>query len=59
MPKCKSCGMDIKWITMKSGKAMPVDVHKETIITDEGELVRGGKSHFATCPEGATHRRPK
>lgn len=50
MGKCKSCGAEIKWIKMKSGKFNPVDPYKRTIIkdggrdvlvTDDGELISG------------------
>ena len=51
MSKCKSCGAEILWIKMKSGKAMPVDPEPyrfckvgedpDTFVTKEGETVKG------------------
>ena len=49
MSRCKSCGAEIIWIKMKSGKAMPVDAEQVTywekpraagkVITPNGEIV--------------------
>ena len=54
---CKGCGAEIKWIEMESGKNMPVDIQLETIVTDNGKIVKGYKSHFATCPSAKKYRR--
>ena len=56
MSKCKSCGAEIDWIVMKSGRRMPVDpepVHFSidkinhsgdiTLITADGMAVTGFK----------------
>ena len=51
MSKCRSCGLDVTWIRLKSGKMNPVDPGYKTIITDLGEVVKGRESHFATCPD--------
>lgn len=32
MSICKSCGAEIKWIKLTSGKAHPVDVHQNYYI---------------------------
>ena len=59
MAICRSCGAEIKFIKMKSGKYNPVDVEKRTIkkdgghevlVTESGELIRGS---FASLEEGA------
>ena len=59
MAKCRSCGAEIKFIKMRSGKFNPVDPYKRTIIqdgghevlvTETGELVRGT---FASYEDGA------
>ena len=59
MAKCKSCGAEIRFIKMKSGKFNPVDPYKRTIkkdgghevlITESGELIQGT---FASYEEGA------
>lgn len=64
MIKCNGCGQEIKWIQMKSGKMMPVDLKKLTIISvdqsnGEGSLVYGFESHFSTCPKADEFRKGK
>ena len=40
MSRCKSCGAEIKWIRMKSGKRMPADEKPITYRADlKGDLV--------------------
>ena len=49
--KCRSCGEEIIWIKMKSGKAMPCDVkpipYRETfsggmkLVTPAGDVISG------------------
>jgi len=41
----------------KTGKAMPVDQTKLTIVTNSGETVTGYESHFSTCPEAKNWRK--
>lgn len=59
MAKCKTCGAEIKFIKMKSGRFNPCDVLKRTIIkgngkevliTEKGEVIQGT---FASVEEGA------
>ena len=59
MAVCRSCGAEIKFIKMKSGKYNPVDPAKRTIIkdgghevlvTESGELISGT---FASLADGA------
>ena len=59
MNRCRSCGAEIKWIKMLSGKNMPVDAQKryikkdgghEVLVTEGGELIRGT---FASLEDGA------
>ena len=59
MSYCKSCGAEIKWIKMLSGKNMPVNAQKRYIIKDggnevlvkeSGELIKGT---FASLENGA------
>ena len=60
--KCK-CGADIAFVTMVSGKKMPVDAKAEqmvfvpefsktdTLFTDrQGEMVKVYRPHWGTCP---------
>lgn len=49
--RCKSCGAEIIWIRMKSGKAMPCDAEPipymelfsggMKLVTEQGEVVQG------------------
>lgn len=53
MLKCRSCGAEIRWIRMQSGKSMPVDPKMlaarlpeadektEVLITEGGATIRG------------------
>lgn len=59
MPNCRSCGAEIKFIKLKSGKWNPVDptkrtmiegAGKEVLVTELGEVVHGT---FASIDEGA------
>jgi hypothetical protein len=59
MIKCRSCGAEIKFIRMKSGRWNPVDPARrgikkdggnEVLITEDGELIQGT---FASVEEGA------
>ena len=59
MAQCRSCGAEIKFIKLTSGKWNPVDTQKRTliegegneaIVTDSGEVVTG---RFASLEEGA------
>lgn len=76
--KCKSCGAEIIWIKMRTGKWMPCDAQRhgmklgsggKILITEGGEIITGElcaseeganasgyESHFASCPNAATHR---
>lgn len=62
MANCRGCGAPISFITMESGKRMPVDILKpvKIIIRDGngiGHVVEGWGSHFATCPESKKFRK--
>ena len=59
MATCRSCGAEIKFIKLKSGKWNPCDPVKRTIIkgegnevlvTIDGDIIRG---EFASLEEGA------
>lgn len=61
-PTCRSCGADILWVEMSSGKKMPVDPKRLSIVhispvNDQGVVVQGYTSHFATCPNAKKHRK--
>lgn len=57
MSKCKGCGAEVQWIKTPSGKAMPLNIQKQTVVTLEGQVVSGFTSHFATCPNANNFRR--
>lgn len=82
MAKCKSCGAFIVWIDTPTGKHMPCDntivpywkdrKGKESVVTDEGTVVRcstewhprqpdgaGRIPHWATCPFASQHKRKR
>ena len=62
MAKCRSCGAEIIWIKMKSGKAMPVDakpISYNTIppIPDSAEQLCGnGPVYTLVTPDGRVVR---
>lgn len=55
---CRSCGAAIVWVVTTSRARMPCDDKIRTLVTDEGVIVRGRESHFATCPNANEHRGP-
>jgi len=64
MPSCKSCGAEIKFIKMASGKTMPVDVKELSMVQaeegslwDNGKIVKVFQPHWATCPTADEHRK--
>ena len=52
--KCKSCGDPVYWI----GKKI-VNIRKIVIVLPAGDIATGYESHFSTCPQAATWRKPK
>lgn len=55
---CKKCGQDIHFIEMKGdGRMMPCDTSLQKIITRNGHLVMGYRSHFSTCPKASKFRK--
>jgi len=55
VPRCKKCNAEIIWIKMDSGKSMPCNVEKTTIVTrpfktNTGMVITGHIPHWATCP---------
>lgn len=49
-PRCQLCGAEIEWVSTASGKAMPVDPGRVTVVTKGGDTVTGQIPHWATCP---------
>ncbi|HKZ73137.1 MAG TPA: hypothetical protein VJ011_03680 [Steroidobacteraceae bacterium] len=73
-PVCRSCKAPIRWAKTAAGKAIPLDREPTAdgtieIAQDGRAAVLGGsvpregrtlyRSHFATCPNAASHRKPK
>lgn len=73
MNRCRSCGAAIRWVLLPGGKRMPVDaapaVDGSVLLgaNDTASVLAVAdrarctaplyKSHFATCPQAAQHRR--
>lgn len=66
--QCKSCGAAIYWIPMRAPgdrawKWMPCDRERLVVTVpgetqgEPGKVITGYRSHFATCPNAAAHRR--
>lgn len=53
---CRTCSRPIIFVRLTTGKDMPADPRKLTIVDDQGRIVSGYESHFATCPQAAQHR---
>lgn len=70
--RCRSCGAAVIWAQTSSNKAMPVDAEAveqgNIFLTQANGTLRATvvppgpglrKSHFATCPNAKSHRRPR
>ena len=60
---CSSCDAPIYWVTLESGKRMPLDRGRQVrvgFVSGRGFVAMGSyTSHFATCPNAARHRNPR
>lgn len=66
---CKSCGDPIEWRQTPAGKRIPIDPEPveggnlELVGQSIAKVVKAGTgthvSHFATCPNASSHRRPR
>lgn len=69
---CESCSAEIRWVTLESGRPMPLDpaphpngnvivgVGGRYRVLDGSQLpaeVAAWRSHFATCPHASRHRK--
>lgn len=55
---CRSCGADVVWLKARTGSNMIVDA--DTVC--DGDVFYDHsrhRSHWATCPNAAQHRKPK
>lgn len=71
--KCRSCGARIFWMKTTNGKLAPIDAEPSPdgnmVLRDDvahvvkkGDLFETGpkhKNHFATCPNAASHKKPR
>lgn len=61
--KCRGCGELIRFVNMKTGGAMPLNIKPVKFIqVDErgiGRMVEGYVSHFATCEKADDFRKKK
>lgn len=70
MAKCRSCGAEIVWAKTETGKSIPIDaepvnegnIHLKDGVAYVDKSCMGlpgphYKSHFATCPHAAKHRK--
>lgn len=71
--RCTSCRAPIEWAWTDKGKRIPLDVGEvsggnlQPFETFGGKLIvrvvhslhGSRRSHFATCPDAAKHRKPK
>lgn len=62
MAKCKSCGAEIKFVRMPTGRSMPVEVKSDqllVLIDGEWLIKKGFRPHWESCPGADSHRKPK
>lgn len=52
-----ACGRPIVWLKL-GGRPHPCDPAIVAIVADDGRIVRGRQSHYATCPNAEDFRRP-
>lgn len=55
--KCRGCGAPMEWVKSTTGRNIPVDPKRVTVVLDDGQVVTGRVSHFATCPKAGEFRR--
>lgn len=53
---CRGCGVYIEWVKTTKGKWMPVDPALVTVVTKDGDTVRGYIPHWSTCPKAAAFK---
>jgi len=58
MVSCKRCSQEIKFIkSAKNQKWLPVNIKLESVVTEEGKIVKGYTPHWATCPNAQEFRK--
>ena len=58
IPRCRSCGAPIIWMSTSKGRTMPVNRNPDYV---QDKVFVPGKhvSHFATCPNAVKHRKAR
>jgi len=56
---CRACNRPIELVPTKSGKSIPCDPDRVSIVLDDGEVVSGRVCHFATCTQPDRFRKPR
>lgn len=62
--RCSSCSAPIIWVTMDSGKSMPVNPERVRVVLANrdftgGHVITGYLPHWGTCPNADKHRHVK
>jgi hypothetical protein len=47
---CKGCKAPIVWLKSESGKNIPCQAKRISIVTDVGKVVQGYEPHWGNCP---------
>lgn len=50
MEQCVGCHADVVWIRTIAGKMMICNPRVLTVVTDEGQTIRGREPHWGSCP---------
>ena len=53
---CRGCGAEIIFMKSQNGKPVPCNPKLETIVTVQGNVIKGYITHFATCPNASQFR---
>lgn len=56
MSTCNGCNAEIVWVKTAGGKRMPCDPAIVTVVTDQGDVVKGRVPHWVTCPASSKFR---
>jgi len=58
-PSACSCGASIVWVMLcdGSGRSVPCDAVRATVITVDGRAVAGHRPHMSHCPHADHYRK--
>lgn len=61
MPKCKSCGQEIRWVVTFGGTNIPINIDEKSKVKGNPVLevfdAKTMTSHFAVCPQAKEWRK--